>query len=536
MPISNNDKIMDMLAKTLQCYSNCVAIATVGTQFIIAANEFTRDTKQNDPQYLLVKNIMNYLKDIAINGIIYDHVRDDLMFKIHEARSRAKGLEIYGDVRKFIINNKAAVRKFITSARMKENKETVPSREECKSFPKEGNLHMKIAATYTDMRDIFKCISAIEDPILCARKANFYDPNKPEEDSYKITSEQLSAFQNFDDGYYSQNILFNESRKATGSVHAEMQILSDLISKGIKQSIYIGTSKRCCFNCDCMTTAANEVLGSYDLNLIVNTDVSHMGAFTETWVIPGEFSLSNKRKLFRDIETRYNEIYITKTPSSVYNMEHSEKSTPRSVANIAENYLASQIAVKEVLNKLLFSSDLTIQGNLEIVDYSIKLFNSEIFDSLFSIPINDENSLQRAAAGFYAGIIRSIEKEQLPKKGNVELLKKFLQTTAFFPDIEEKEKVIKILLSKFDDFREKIEYEEAIEYTDKAKVNPNFGLLFSTDLNSTTEILHSGLIGSYSYQSADTSNSEITQMNTPLAMLDQMENSEPKPKGKLVLK
>jgi len=265
------DRRLDELAWLLEGSSMCTAIAAIGNRFYISANEFstrTRDREHNR-QLDLMCQIMTYFKQLAGSEIADSGkpaIRDELMKEIIRfqiSTSSFGRISISDNILDAVISSEVL------------HKGQLPQ-----GLAETDLAHMALG--YGIM--INKRMRKIENSIEKALNSDFTD----------ITKNQLEAFANFthdDNDKVNSNILFFERESG---VHAELQILSQLIGiiaeneDTAPKEVYIGISKRCCLNCDCMLKAANDVLASKGIE--VKYEGTHGASFAANWIRPLGFS------------------------------------------------------------------------------------------------------------------------------------------------------------------------------------------------------------------------------------------------------
>jgi len=261
------DRRLDELAWLLEGSSMCTAIAAIGNRFYISANEFstrTRDREHNR-QLDLMCQIMTYFKQLAGSEIADSGkpaIRDELMKEIIRfqiSTSSFGRISISDNILDAVISSEVL------------HKGQLPQ-----GLAETDLAHMALG--YGIM--INKRMRKIENSIEKALNSDFTD----------ITKNQLEAFANFthdDNDKVNSNILFFERESG---VHAELQILSQLIGiiaeneDTAPKEVYIGISKRCCLNCDCMLKAANDVLASKGIE--VKYEGTHGASFAANWIRP----------------------------------------------------------------------------------------------------------------------------------------------------------------------------------------------------------------------------------------------------------
>lgn len=250
----------------------CAAVAVVDGKFYISANEFSKRTqaREKNKKLDLICEVMEYFRSIASGELTSgkkEPLRDALMKKIIKQQistSTLGRISIPEEIFNEIITSKVL------------HGEKLP-----REFKEKDVAY--IALGYGLMAN--KRIRKIEDSIEDALKSKFGE----------ISQVQLSAFQNFrhdDKDRKNSNILFFETKVG---VHAELQILSHIIDMadvglhgGSEREFYLGISKRCCFDCEHMLQAANEVLKSQ--GVVISYEGTHGAEFSENWVCPSAFA------------------------------------------------------------------------------------------------------------------------------------------------------------------------------------------------------------------------------------------------------
>lgn len=262
---------LDQLAWLLEGTGVCSAIAEIGGKFYVSANAFFCSTQNNNSQLVYVRKIMNYFGLIANDLIKQQQIqiyRNDLMKLICEAQIKAtRGMiRIPQNIFELVVSvaPHATISKLGWGEVLEKNRDLIAGKTDL----------FYVAVGLVSM--IFNRIRKIEDAIVAARTSS----------ADTITKEQFAAFLT----WAPENILLHEQNQG---VHAELQILSSLIAsiyngQAPAKEVYIGISKRCCFDCNNMLTAASdELLKQRGIKVLFGG--AHDASFTEKWVEPSIF-------------------------------------------------------------------------------------------------------------------------------------------------------------------------------------------------------------------------------------------------------
>ena len=432
--LSIDQKRLDTLAKILECSSMCVAVTQVDGKFLIAANEFNKNTKEPDSnqQLNLIIEIMNFFKNIAnkltTSSDKITQNRDLLMQKICSAR-----LSVLGQGKLNVPPE--AIQKFITTKRLET--ESYPSTKECTGFQKQtkkSNIH----AAFFDMLIIYRKILKMEHSIKHAS-----------DDDFKVISlKHLKAFQTF-----SQDCVL---REGTAKAHAEMQILGKLIEKGIKNRVHIGISKLCCVQCKCVLDVAREAFEQQG-HLNLSYKGTHERSFGKNWCFPSSFYGGNNDRLKASIREEYwKRIKKEFESTGMYNQSEdtdSEQSLSQDSSRQKINY---QKCLEE--NHKIFiemsvkDKSKTINELLELINLGQSLFFSDTapFKDLFDLDDSNETSVLDRVIFSLSGVYEH------------NLLITFLDSF-YFPVIKNKEKIISGLKERLERLRE-----QSLEPKDKS--------------------------------------------------------------------
>lgn len=366
MPIEKSERRLDALAEIMECRSACVAIVCVNSQFLITANEFTLDSARTDEQYAIINKVMGYFKSIAEGLLVSIDSRDTIMLEICKLR-----LESLGKGRLDLSDD--AVSTFINSNRMV-GRGFPPEISECEGLSG-SDLFPKVLAAYGTMRGIYKSIIKIEDGIKDALSSTYGS----------ITREQLDAFKAFET---SSVLRKKQGERGTNVIHAELQILIELIRRNIGKSIYIGISKRCCFDCHCMIDAANAVFtrNSSILLRIKTRGDAHDGK-EKNFYLPE--NIFDSTTLFGEIKTEYLRLLGSeRTPAPKFKThQHSESASEASEGEFGKRnkYKIFIEERKRLFEELKETPEITIGMHKQILELADSLYGSGMFDSFFMI-------------------------------------------------------------------------------------------------------------------------------------------------------
>ncbi|MGI9214111.1 MAG: nucleic acid/nucleotide deaminase domain-containing protein [Gammaproteobacteria bacterium] len=367
MPIEKYEKMLDGLAEVLECRSACVALVCINDRFLITANEFTSDKANTELQYGIISKIMKYFQFIAQGMHPSLEERDDIIFNICKLRlvSLGKGTLDLDDV---------ALKKFINSKRLTDRGDP-PELSECEGLMG-SDLFPKVLAAYGTMRGVYKSIMKLEKGIQKSIKGQYTS----------ITAEQLHAFRNFD----ANNDILHETQGFRGGdkvIHAELQILIELIKQNINNVSYIGVSKRCCFDCHCIIDAANTVFSrATEVSLRIKTrDDAHDGAERNFYFPAVAF---NSNPLLQKIKTEYD--ILKKTRTSIERFQTHQHPDSASEASEDEHgkktkYERLIIEREKVLDELKENPDITINIHLKVLNFAKELNQKGVFDVLFRV-------------------------------------------------------------------------------------------------------------------------------------------------------
>lgn len=432
--LSIDQKRLDTLAKILECSSMCVAVTQLDGKFLIAANEFNKNTKEPDgnQQLNLITEIMNFFKNIADKPTTSsDEItrnRDLLMQKICSAR-----LSVLGQGKLNVPPE--AIQKFITTQRLET--ESHPSTTECTEFQKQtkkSNIH----AAFFDMLIIYRKFLKIEHSIKHAS----------DDDSKVMSLKHLKAFQTF-----SQDCVL---REGTAKAHAEMQILGKLIDKEIKGRVHIGISKLCCIQCRCVLDVAKEALEQQGyLNLSYKG--THERSFGKNWCFPNSFYGGGNDTLKASIREEYLKRIKEKLESTgMYNQYEdtdSEQSLSQDSSRQKINYQNHLEENHRIFIKMpVEDKNKTISELLELINLGQSLFflGSAPFKDLFDLDDSNETLVLDSVIFSLSGVHK------------YDLLTTFLDSS-YFPVIKNKEKIISGLKERLERLNEQL-----LEPKDKA--------------------------------------------------------------------
>lgn len=468
IPPKKYERRLDALAEILQGRSACVAVANINGRFLITANE-----RFNYSQHLdIVKEIMIYFRDIATSGEkeVNDHTRDQILSRIYYLKMDTKAL---GDGA-LKISKPDLLLGFISSSKMAARH--WPTESECSGVT-ENNLFLKACIAYALIRDLYGSFVKIEHGLIKA--VNNEKFHIVDQEEVAITQRELTAFRNFKE----EDILVKKDFHAnnTSLVHAEMQILSFLLSQKYKSPIYIGVSKRCCWDCHCMIRAANEILEQHSISLRANVrDDAHDGK-SDPWNKPNIFMIEIKdellKQIIKKIEIKYNELKKIIPQSRDYVQLHSRSNSEVSLDHIGKKaiYLREQETRRQVLLDLFDSSDnsernFTMKQNLDILDFSIQLCEQNYLEDLFKISEQDgKESISVAIDTIFSAMLSYCDKEKIDSSIIKIFIKIPSETNKHFPDIVFRELILTQLNMLFDE-RQKELSSEVSQY---AQTSPN---------------------------------------------------------------
>ena len=270
-----NEHRLDELAWLIEDGSMCTSISIINGRFYISANEFTKNTLTRDKNQQLdfICQVMEYLKGIAQSKLDtnIDKNREKIMRLICQSQIRLAAfgrIKVPDQVLQDVVSSRVLL------------SETLPDTAVVKKNKSASYLTMGFAL------DVYRRLRKIENSIDRAKNGDFS----------KISEKHFKAFKNFSHiDKNNSNILF--SMPSGDKIHAEMQILNEIVSMLDKNEplnksptvIYLGISKRCCYNCHIMLDAANEVLKKKGVTL--KFEGSHDEDYSENWVSPPIFSL-----------------------------------------------------------------------------------------------------------------------------------------------------------------------------------------------------------------------------------------------------
>ncbi len=428
------ERRLDALAEVLQGRSACVAIANVDGRFLITANE-----RFNNSEHLsIVKEVMDYFKCIATQGreAVDHNIRNQILSKIYYLKMDTTALG--AGVLKISKPNLLSI--FINSSKLAARH--WPTESECNGAT-ENNLFVKACVAYALIRDVCNSVVKIENGLVKAvdnEKLHIADQKE-----VAVTQRELQAFRNFTNQDISITADFRTNHD--NLVHAEMQILGTLLRKQQKTPIYIGVSKRCCWDCHCMITATNEILEKNNIRLrIYVRDNAHDGK-ADPWNKPNIFTLDfdNKllKKIITEINTRYNELKQIIPQSRDYVQLHSRSSSEASLDYIGKKtmYLKKQETRQQILLDLIESSDnseknFSMKQNLDLLDFSIQLCDNNCLEDLFKMSEqDDQNSRSMAIITTFSAMLTYCDN----KKIDLNMIKIFIKTpeeaNKHFPDV-----------------------------------------------------------------------------------------------------
>ena len=272
----------------------------------------------------------------------------------------------------------------------------------------------------------------------------------------KINERQLNAFKTFnhsDQARLHSNILFLE-KDGNKSVHAEAQILDQIVNF-IDQKIelspketYIGISKRCCRNCNCLLEATNEVLALEGSDYVIKFEGTHNAEFEAKWGRPPMLkqadlaSISKTRGQTRDqtatkvlslkekINKRYTEklTEIEQLSQGSYDQRHTPSSSEATSEINKERYKES---LEEDLNALL-RRELESSPQADLLRLGIRLCGVNEFTDFFDETLMFTQSLDKEV--IIDSILIAYNKKNTDNVISKEILLQFLNNPKFCPE------------------------------------------------------------------------------------------------------
>lgn len=407
------ERRLDALAEVLQGRSACVAIANVDGRFLITANE-----RFNNSEHLsIVKEVMDYFKCIATQGreAVDHNIRDQILSKIYYLKMDTTALGA-GALK---ISKPNLLSIFINSSKLAARHWPIES--ECNGAT-ENNLFVKACVAYALIRDLYNSVVKIENGL--EKAVDNEKLHMADQEEVAVTQRELQAFRNFTNQDISITADFRTNHD--NLVHAEMQILGTLLRKQQKTPIYIGVSKRCCWDCHCMITATNEILEQNNISFRVNVrDDAHDGK-SDPWNKPKLFTLVDVKiellkNIIKKIDAKYNELKQIIPQSRDYVQLHSRSSSEASLDYIGKKatYLRVQETRQLVLSDLFDPYDnsernFTMKQNLDILKFSIGLCKENYLEELFKISEQDnKDSMLTTLSTFFSEMLSYCSRESI---------------------------------------------------------------------------------------------------------------------------
>ena len=419
------NKRLDTLAKVLECESMCVAVTCVDSKFIIAANEFHAGTKLQEGHPQIIINIMEYLQKIANDGIVETEERDTLLKKIYDRRFRHKDLYVHKATNP---EEKEQILSCITSLKLATESFT----ESGKSI-KQPEIRAKASSAYNEMLRIYKSLKRLEDGIIGRRQGK---------ENASVTEEQLTAFKSFT----SDCIYVEEQRKERKagktkkreSTHAEMQLLSYLLDKGVNKQVYLGISKDSCLDCHCMFEAANEVLTTRGSSLYIDHKGNHDGKFSDNWFLPDIFE-NSVEPIYTEIleECERQKTQIKEAPRYYQYHEDSDTSVSSEIEIKKDKYYQELDAKQKCFEEgRECNPRLSPEENLKFINLGKALVECSLFERLYTTETEQQDISSTSTAAEQQVLQTNVEMfitKIITEHGEIEIeiLNKFFQSPYF---------------------------------------------------------------------------------------------------------
>ncbi len=236
---------LDSLARLLESVTNCVAVAVVNNEFLIAANKIDGEPceQRTDDLRRLINEVMRYFQTIARSGPLDDTERRRI-FNLLCAPERFIAL-IKGSKMNVTTRDVTDITEKILMGRRFSIKEALD----------EYGRDISVAVIAMVCQDLYYDFKKIENGLLKASKDDFS----------KITREQFRAFQNGIQRIFIPGPEFPNGRL----FHAEMQIVFYVLDSNFPGLHYIGISKLCCLNCHVMLSVVNELRREQKFSFLV---------------------------------------------------------------------------------------------------------------------------------------------------------------------------------------------------------------------------------------------------------------------------
>lgn len=258
-PKKLSERRLDTLARLLQGRSECVAVSLINGKFFITANG---SGKHNI--WSLIVDVMNYLTSVVTQKAILEEDRKQILLRICSEKSSVVTKEIIHVPEEIIM----------TIVQHDENiMELFDKNKLCQKYSEAAGLVLGIFKRA--QRDLFRLERFLQN-----------------QDSYVL--EQSKDF----------HISINKYEiRITSSIHAELQILEEILmlmkksqisTQGSKEiyfgtSNYLGISKLCCLHCHLMLETANKVFADFKIPLILKFRGAHDLDFDKNWTCPDMF-------------------------------------------------------------------------------------------------------------------------------------------------------------------------------------------------------------------------------------------------------
>lgn len=409
--ITKNQQRLDQLAWLIEDGSMCTSISVIGGNFYISANEFSDKSRTGDTERALlvhIRLVMEYFRDIAAKDMREDEKerkRDELMRLICASQINVSSFGRMSVPEKTLKDTVSS--QILFERKLPDTKLNEESRESV-------NRHLAMGFGL----EIYRRVRKIENAIAKANGGDFSE----------ISKEQLNAFKTFshnEGDHTKSNILFKEP---TNGVHAEMQILSQIIimieaKEKLPKEIYIAISKRCCLDCHVMLEAANEILREKEIPVAIKYEGSHDASFSDNWISPIIFNEGKKsgdpklrsskqlkteeKRLSYYIGERYSEKKPDYLPSAgPYNQRHPSSGSEYSLDGQEKfsTYQSQLIGDLQAFQRRGQSGTRTEA----MLSLGIQLCEIKAFSDLFTVKLTDDSTSSESKRRFYT-IIAEME-------------------------------------------------------------------------------------------------------------------------------
>lgn len=298
----------DSLAELLAAQSDCVALAIINGELVIAANELYKESNDQAITQKTIQTIASYFQQLCSIENQQAIGRTEVFQTIcsqerinHLARqwlvipdtlppTAAERVIKYEEDLRTVMESEASGLVYAVCTKLRSDFERIGNSIKKRVQGSAPSLH---GGSSSSSSSSFRGGSAsLPSPSISALSAGAAHSTEVDPaEAFEPLFQSLAKF-------HSRNILKNETKEG---VHAEMKILSYILDTVVEErvkkkeskepletiEIYIGISQLCCLHCKKMLDAANEIFRKKELNIILNTRGTHGLDFN--WPCPKKF-------------------------------------------------------------------------------------------------------------------------------------------------------------------------------------------------------------------------------------------------------